>query len=389
MEQEQDEEKLLRSVALQNARSIQLARDRAERELLQTQEALRESKEQTTAINEALLIAGLHQHELTEAAEKLNSQLQAEITERKQAEESLRQAQKQLKEHAATLERTVRERTADLKETNEQLAAFVYSIAHDLRAPLRSMQGFSQVLMDDYAPSLDETARNFLNRINASSEFMDKMIIDLLAFGHVGRTDTKLESVKVQAAWETAIYQHATQIEQTKTQIQTVSPLPSVRANEATLAQVLANLLGNAIKFVPDGVQPKIRFWAEEWEEGGMEKKGIGGLLDEWMDGGKSNPPIHPSNNPPIQQSPHPAIPSSRPPPGFVRLWMQDNGEGIPPDQHERIFRVFERLHGSRFPGTGIGLSIVRKGVERMDGSVGLESEPGKGTRFWIELKKA
>ncbi|MEO5802279.1 MAG: PAS domain-containing protein, partial [Verrucomicrobiota bacterium] len=252
----------------------------------------------------------------------------------------LREAQKQLSEHAEVLERTVAERTADLKETNEQLEAYVYSIAHDLRAPLRSMQGFSQVLIDDYATSLDETARNFLERINHSSEFMDKMIMDLLSFGRAGRAEIELKPVSVPSAWDAALFQCNKQIEQTDSQIETVLPLPSVRANEATLTQIFANLLSNGMKFVPADTQPKIRFWAED---------------------------CGPS----------------------VRFCLKDNGVGIPPDQHERVFRVFERLNGARFPGTGIGLSIVRKGVERMDGKVGLESAPGKGSKFWIELQKA
>ena len=112
-----------------------------------------------------------------------------------------------------------------------------------------------------------------------------------------------------------------------------------MRANEATLGQVLANLLSNALKFVAPGVLPRVRFWSEKRGE-------------------------------------------------FIRLWLEDNGIGIAAQYHERVFRVFERLHGARYVGTGIGLSIVRKGVERMRGQVGLESAPGKGTRFWIELPK-
>jgi signal transduction histidine kinase len=220
--------------------------------------------------------------------------------------------------------------------------SLVSSIAHDLRAPLRSMQGFSQLLIDDYAPTLDETAGSFLKRINASAEFMDKMIMDLLAFGAAGKGSVAAElgTVKVQSAWDGALYQYATEIERTKARIETVAPLPSVRANEATLTQALANLLSNAIKFVPSGVEPKIRFWSEDHGE-------------------------------------------------MARLWMEDNGVGISTEHRERIFRVFERLHGGRFPGTGIGLSIVRKGIERMGGKVGLESDFGKGTKIWIELRKA
>jgi signal transduction histidine kinase len=146
--------------------------------------------------------------------------------------------------------------------------------------------------------------------------------------------------VDVQKIWDAACSQCADEIEQTGAQIETVKPLPIVRAHDATLTQVLVNLLTNGMKFVEPDKKPKLRFWCEDL--------------------GHS-----------------------------VRLWLQDNGVGIEPRFHDRIFWVFERLHGSNFAGTGIGLSIVRKGVERMGGHVGLESEIGKGSRFWIELQKA
>lgn len=254
------------------------------------------------------------------------SKVLRDVTEKKEAEERL--------------ERTVEERTADLRATNEQLEAFVYSIAHDLRAPLRSMTGYSQLLVDGHASNLDETAQQMLKRIQASSEFMDKLLVDLLAYGRTARAELELGPVEVQKAWESALLQCALQIEQSKAQVETLQPLPKVRAHEATLGQCLANLLANGLKFVAPGVQPRVTLRAEE--------------------------------------EPH-----------SVRLWVEDNGIGIPANQHERIFRVFERLHGARYMGTGIGLSIVRKGIERMGGRVGLESEPGKGARFWIELPRA
>jgi PAS domain S-box-containing protein len=244
---------------------------------------------------------------------------------------------RQAEEH---LERTVAERTADLRATNEQLEAFVYSIAHDLRGPLRSMMGYSQLLVDDHASGLDTTARQMLQRINASSEFMDQLLLDLLAYGRTARVELELDRIEVKQAWESALLQCAVQIDQSNAFLETVEPLPVVRAHQVTLGQVLANLLSNALKFVAPGVRPRVRFRGEEQE-------------------------------------------------AFVRLWMEDNGIGIPADQHDRVFRVFERMHGARYAGTGIGLSIVRKGVERMGGHVGLESEPGRGTRFWIALPKA
>jgi signal transduction histidine kinase len=185
-----------------------------------------------------------------------------------------------------------------------------------------------------------------LKRINASSVFMDKLLLDLLAFGRAGRTEVELGPVDMRKAWDAALFQIATQAEQANARLEVIGPLPAVQAHEATLGQCLANLLSNALKFVAPGVQPHIRFWAEE-----------------------------------LRATP---ARGSR-----IRLWVEDNGIGIPPEYQERAFRVFERLNGARYAGTGIGLSIVRKGVERMGGCVGLESGPGKGSRFWIELAKA
>jgi signal transduction histidine kinase len=121
--------------------------------------------------------------------------------------------------------------------------------------------------------------------------------------------------------------------------------MPEVVASPPVLRQVLANLLGNAVKFVPPGERLTVRVWAE------------------------------------------PARPGQGQEQGRVRLWVEDNGIGIAREHRERIFQVFQRLHGvADYPGTGIGLAIVRKGIERLGGAVGLESEPGGGSRFWIDL---
>jgi PAS domain S-box-containing protein len=242
-------------------------------------------------------------------------------------------------EATQSLERTVAARTADLSRINEQLEAFVYSVAHDLRSPLRAMVGFADLLLQRYSARLDDTGKQMLSRIQTSSQFMDKLLLDLLEYGRSTTGQDPLSSVPVSRAWEDAIFQCQFQIQQTNAAIETVEPLPTVLADKATLGQCLANLLGNALKFVPSEIQPRIRLWAETSDD-------------------------------------------------FARIWLQDNGVGIPVEYHERIFKVFERLNGTRYPGTGIGLAIVRKGIERMGGRVGLESEPGKGARFWIELPK-
>jgi signal transduction histidine kinase len=239
----------------------------------------------------------------------------------------------------AGLERRVAERTAELSDTNEQLEAFVYTIAHDLRAPLRAMQAFATLLLNDYAPALDATAQNYAERIVRSSERMDKLVVDLLAYGRTARTQLALTPVPVEAAWKSALAQYEETIARRNARVEMVLPLPHVLAHDVTLSQVLANLLSNALKFAKPGESPHVRIRAE--------------------------------------------------PNGTVaRLWVEDDGIGIAPEHHERVFRIFERLNGTAYSGTGIGLSIVRKGVERMNGRVGLRSAPGQGTSFWIELPK-
>jgi len=263
----------------------------------------------------------------------------ADFVERARADEALHEAQEEVRQHAEQLEKEVAARTAELSEMNSQLEAFVYSIAHDLRAPLRSMQAFSTILLDQYAPRLDHTAQDFARRIVRSAESMDALVLDLLAYGRVARAEMSLCTVDVQNTWNTALAQNEQIVQEKNALIETAVPLPRVIAHETMLGQVLANLLSNALKFTRPGVKPRIRFWGEPASDG-------------------------------------------------LRLWIEDNGIGIAREHQDRIFRVFERLHGPAYAGTGIGLSIVRKGVERMGGQVGVESVPGKGSRFWVELPK-
>ena len=248
-----------------------------------------------------------------------------DVTDRKRAEEEL--------------ERLVRSRTLELQASNEQLEAFVYSVSHDLRAPLRSLTGYSELLLDEQAERLDASGREMLKRIHTSALFLDRLLLDLLWYGRTARAELELGAVDVGEAWQAAQYQCEADLERTRAAVETRGALPQVRAHLPTLGQVLANLLLNAIRFVPDDRRPRVRFHAEDRGDA-------------------------------------------------VRLWLEDNGIGIEPEHHQRIFRLFERLHGARYGGTGIGLFIVRKAVERMDGTVGVESTLGEGSRFWIELPK-
>jgi PAS domain S-box-containing protein len=262
-----------------------------------------------------------------------------DITRRKQAEESLRLTREQLAHHAETLERRVAERTASLEETIRSLEGVLYHIAHDLRAPLRTLAGFTQLLVEAVGPQLDESTKASAERIIAAAKRMDQLILDLLAYGRLGHLRPSFRRVALVEQIEGVLLQMTAEVKARNAKVQLVEPMPAVRADPALLSQALTQLVRNAVTFVAPGVVPQVRLWAERLE-------------------------------------------------GMVRLWVQDNGIGIEPEHWERIFRVFERLHrANEYTGTGIGLAIVRKGMERMGGSVGVESRPGEGSRFWLELQ--
>jgi two-component system sensor histidine kinase/response regulator len=255
---------------------------------------------------------------------------------RRQAEQ-LRQANEILRTEIATRKKA----EEALKESNEELEAFSYSVSHDLRAPVRTMQGFARVLLEDYGAKLDDCARDYLERIVAGACRMDSLIQDLLVYSRLGHTDLSLGPISLKQLVQEIVRQLASDVEARKGEISVADDLPEVVANKMALGQSLENLIANGMKFVDPSKNPRVRIEAET----------IGRM---------------------------------------VRLWIIDNGIGIPEEHHNRIFRVFERLHTSeKFPGTGIGLAIVRKGIERMNGRVGLESTVGEGSRFYIDLPAA
>lgn len=263
-----------------------------------------------------------------------------DITERKKSENALREAKRKLSRHAVELEAVVSMRTTELQLSNRQLETFVYSIAHDLRAPLRTMQGFSQLLVQEHSAGLDRQGRDFANFINNAAQTMDRLLADLLVFSQVSQQKIELVPVALEAAMQSALAGCETEIAASQARIECIAPWPRVLAHPATLRQVLVNLIGNALKFVR-ATTPHVQLRAEEMPE------------------------------------------------GTIRVWIEDNGIGIPAEFQERIFQVFQRLHTTEYAGTGIGLAIVQKGVERMGGRVGLESAPGAGSKFWIELARA
>jgi len=322
--------------------------------IIQLAKTARLSKD-VTSINEALLISALQQHELTAAAEKLNAQLQAEIAERKLAQAALQEAKYQLAGQADELARLVAVRTEKLRETIGELEAFSYSVAHDMRAPLRGMQGFARLLLDEHAGRLDADARTYLERIASSALRMDALIRDVLDYTNVLRSEVQLRPVDLDRLMRDIMATYP-DWQPPNSAIEIEGTLPIVLGHEGLLTQCLANLLSNAVKFVTAGVTPRVRVWAEERPH----------RTPGPSDGAKGD---------------------ERRSDERIRVWFEDDGIGIAPKDRERVFRMFERLNAGD-ESTGMGLRIARKAAERMGAHVGFESELGKGSKFWIQLQK-
>ena len=262
------------------------------------------------------------------------------ITDRKRVEEAREREQELLQREAERLEGKVLERTRDLEESVKSLEGFCYTIAHDLRAPLRAVNGLTSELLNQCSSNFDADGKHLAERITAAARRMDRLIEELLAFGRLSNQDLPRRNVDLNTAFKSALAQHSDEIRERKAEIEFPASLPFVWANPTIVEQIASNLIGNAIKFVSKGTAPKVSVEAEE----------------------RGN---------------------------FIRVWVKDNGIGIEPAYHQKIFGLFERLHSDKtFHGTGIGLAIVQKGIERMGGNAGVESEVGKGSRFWIELLK-
>lgn len=290
------------------------------------------------------------------------------------------QLREQLQRKAEELEQRVIERTAELQDANAELEAFAYSVSHDLRAPLRAMQGFSQVLLEDYADKLDSLGQEYAHRIVSSAQRMENLIQDLLAYSRVSRAEIKLQPINLSLIISGVLTHLRDEFQARQAIVSVTETLLQIEviAHRTTLIQVLINLLMNAIKFVAPGVQPEIEIWAEERNlnlELEYQEEEIKTTVNKLIYNSKSA--ISSLNQ---ETSKHQK---------WIRLWVKDNGIGIAKEHYDRIFQVFERLHGiETYAGTGIGLAIVRKGIERMGGRIGVESKVNEGSSFWIELPK-
>jgi PAS domain S-box-containing protein len=264
------------------------------------------------------------------ASEQLVYIFARDVTARKAAES-------EIKSLNSELERRIR----DLTEMNKELEAFGYSISHDLRAPLRSIRSFAQFIREDSEGIATAENKDYLRRIESAAKYMDLLLLDLLQYSRLNGCELELVPVDLDAALKDVLTSIEQEIEDRKADVRIRAPLGSVKAHPATVRQVFYNLISNGLKFVAAEKNPQIEVWTE-------------------------------THN------------------GGLRVWVTDRGIGIASQYHQKIFGLFQRLHSHEaYPGTGIGLALVRKGLERMGGRIGLESEPGQGTRFWFELNRA
>ena len=246
----------------------------------------------------------------------------------------------QAQNYTQKLEVKVAQRTQQLEEINQELKAFTYTISHDLKAPLRAIQGFATALNEDYGEDLDDLGIEYTERLVGSAQYMDRLIQDLLVYSRLSRSQIQLHSIDLSTVIIKARKALELEIEQSQARIIVANSLGKIWGNETILIQVVSNLISNAIKFVASDTVPQIEIESEIKAD-------------------------------------------------MVRLLIKDNGIGIKPEHQKRIFRVFERLHGNEsYPGTGIGLAIVQKGITRLSGKVGVESKLGCGSLFWIDLPR-
>jgi len=239
------------------------------------------------------------------------------------------------------LERRVWYRTKELEEVNKELEAFTYSMAHDLKAHLRAINGFSKIISDRYSELIPEEGTRYLGFILKAGEDMSELITGLLEYSKVGRSPLNLEIHSLKEIVDECVSTLSSRIEEEYASVQTGSEMPNVYVDRTLMKRAVINLLQNSLTYHKPEERAVVKIYSE--------RRG------EW-----------------------------------VHLIVEDNGIGISQKFHERIFNIFQRLHSSEdFPGSGIGLAIVKKSITLMGGDVSVQSVPGEGAKFIVKIKEA
>ncbi|WP_162909706.1 ATP-binding protein [Aggregatilinea lenta] len=259
--------------------------------------------------------------------------LSLEITADKQAAEAINRLN-------AELEQRVVERTARLEAKTRELETFTYSVSHDLKAPLRGIDGYSRLLLEDYTARLDDEGRIFLTNIRHATEQMNQLIEDLLAYSRLERRELHTRQIELRPLVDMLVMECVHEAQSMNAAITTNVPDVEVFADPNGLTIALRNLLDNALKFSHSVDNPQIDIGART-------------TTDRCI------------------------------------VWVRDNGVGFDMQYHDRIFDIFQRLQRAEdYAGTGVGLAIVRKAVERIGGRIWAESAPGQGATFYVEIPR-